>query len=293
MMHPQPQPEPEPEPEPMVRHISDTARWVAAFRAQETARADALFRDPLAARLAGERGAEIARRLGQHPWAFVARTLLLDRILERCVAGGVDRVINLAAGLDTRPYRLPLPRELSWIEVDLPEILAEKEALLAGESPRCRLERVKLDLADATARRALFARLGAGVEKALILTEGLLIYLTEEQVASLAQDLSAISEFRLWLMDLVSPGLLKVLLRNYAGELSRAGVTMHFAPAAGPLFFAPLGWRPVEVHSILKEAARVGRLNPLLRLAALLPESRGRQGARPWGGICLLERTTR
>jgi O-methyltransferase involved in polyketide biosynthesis len=41
--------------EPLVRNIADTARWVAWFRAQETLRPDAVFRDPLAARLAGER----------------------------------------------------------------------------------------------------------------------------------------------------------------------------------------------------------------------------------------------
>jgi len=90
-------------PEPLIRNVSDTARWVAAFRAQETARANALFRDPMAARLAGERGAEIARRLGRHPWAFVARTLVLDRLILRVIAEGADTVLNLAAGLTRGP----------------------------------------------------------------------------------------------------------------------------------------------------------------------------------------------
>jgi len=36
-------------------------------------------------------------------------------------------VLNLAAGLDTRPYRLNLPPDFAWVEADLPELLAEKE----------------------------------------------------------------------------------------------------------------------------------------------------------------------
>lgn len=46
---------------PLVRDVSDTALWVAVYRARETERPDALFRDPYARRLAGARGEQIAR----------------------------------------------------------------------------------------------------------------------------------------------------------------------------------------------------------------------------------------
>ncbi len=85
-------------------------------------------------------------------------------------------VVNLAAGLDTRPYRMALPATLQWIEVDLPGILSYKEEILASEKPACVLERVRLDLSDATARRELFTQLGRRAAKSLILTEGLIIY---------------------------------------------------------------------------------------------------------------------
>ncbi len=81
-------------------------------------------------------------------------------------------VINLAAGLDTRPYRMELPPALKWIEIDLPGILSYKEEILAGEKPVCILERVRLDLADVTARRKVFADLGSRASKCLILTKG-------------------------------------------------------------------------------------------------------------------------
>src|SRR5207247_75824 len=137
--------------EPLVSHVSDTARWVAAYRATESARRDALFRDPLAARLAGERGRAIVaaapRRL-RSGWSIVARTKLIDDLVAASLAAGCDRVLNLAAGMDTRPYRLPLPPALTWVEADLPGIVEEKERLLAGETPACTLVREKVDLAD-------------------------------------------------------------------------------------------------------------------------------------------------
>ncbi|MGC8595949.1 MAG: hypothetical protein ACP5MI_10155 [Candidatus Kryptoniota bacterium] len=49
----------------LVENISDTAFWVAFYRAMETERSDAHFRDPYARLLAGNRGERIARSI---PW---------------------------------------------------------------------------------------------------------------------------------------------------------------------------------------------------------------------------------
>ncbi|HEV1993863.1 MAG TPA: class I SAM-dependent methyltransferase, partial [Candidatus Acidoferrum sp.] len=98
-----------------VRNISDTARWAAVFRARETERADALFRDPYAERLAGTLGVDIANTLPQgnsHAWAWVARTYLFDQFITQELQQGADMVVNLAAGLDARPYRMSLPASL-------------------------------------------------------------------------------------------------------------------------------------------------------------------------------------
>src|ERR1700678_4742448 len=94
-----------------VRNIAATALWVAYFRARETERPDALFRDPYAARLAGERGFDIAKTLpegNKHEWAWVARTYLFDKYVSEEIEKGADLGVNLAAGLDPRPYRMDL-----------------------------------------------------------------------------------------------------------------------------------------------------------------------------------------
>jgi methyltransferase (TIGR00027 family) len=221
----------------------------------------------------------------------VTRTLLFDRFILDQVEKGVDTVLNLAAGLDARPYRLPLPPSLRWIEVDLPAVLDYKERVLTAELPGCALERVRLDLADVEARRARFAEIGAAAGKVLIISEGLLIYLTGEEVASLAQDLSAPAAFSRWVLDLASPGLLKMLQKQIGSQLSDAGAPLKFAPEEGPAFFAPRGWRSTDVRSMLRAASEAKRTPLWLSLLARLPEPPpGQAGSRPWSGVCLLEK---
>jgi methyltransferase (TIGR00027 family) len=274
-----------------IRNISDTARWVAYYRARETERPDAVFRDPFARALAGERGKEIAEELSfgeRHAWAYVARTYLIDQYVNEQVRQGAEMVVNLAAGLDTRPLRMELPAELKWVEVDLPELLDYKEEVLIQEKPRCKLERIRLDLSDIEARRQLFAELGNRANRVLVMAEGLLIYLTADEVGALAADLAGPASFHRWMIDLVSPGLLRMLQENMGSQLSAAGAPLKFGPEEGLGFFEHFGWKGIEARSILKAAARLKRLSFWMRLAALLPESQRRPGSRPWSGICLL-----
>jgi len=281
------------ETEPLIRNVSDTAHWAAVYRANESERPDALFRDPFARRLAGERGERIFELPGQqrNAWAWVMRTYLGDRYLTEQVAAGADLVVNLAAGLDARPYRLPMPASLRWVEVDLPELIDYKEEVLRGEQPACALERVRLDLADADARRALFARLGREAKRAVVLSEGLLIYLTPDEVGALARDLAAPPSFERWILDVVSPGLVRMMQKQVGAHLSQAQAPLLFGPEEGPGFFARYGWEPLEVRSTFRAAIETRRLPWPLRLFGFLPESNGRQGKRPWSGICLMGKT--
>ncbi len=274
-----------------VQSVADTARWVAYFRAQETKRADALFRDPYAERLTGDLGSQIANSLNQgvkHEWAWVARTYLFDLFLSRAIAAGADLVINLAAGLDARPYRLKLPSSLHWIEVDFPEIISYKENILAGEKPRCELRRVSLDLLNEEARGLFLSDLDLKFKNIVVASEGLLIYFTPDQVASLARDLAAPAHVTNWIIDLASPGQLKLMQRTMGKQLSSAGAPFQFAPTEGAAFFAPHGWASVEVCGLLKTAAELNRAPNELR--SLLPEPTGAFGNYPWSGVCLLKK---
>lgn len=277
----------------LIRNISDTARWVAVYRARETERPRALFRDAYARRLAGDRGEQIAKVMpmqGKGEWPFVMRTFLFDEVITNQLQQGVDTVINLAAGLDARPYRMPLQHTLKWIEVDLPEILAYKQDILKNEKPRCLLERIPLDLSDVSARRALFEELGSKSKTVLIITEGLLAYLEPAEVGALAADLAAQASFQRWVNDIGSPGLMRMLQKRMGSHLNAANAPFKFGPAEGPDFFRPYGWKPVDIHSLLKAAARFNRLPLFLRLVAFLPESKGKQGNSPWSAVCLFDK---
>jgi methyltransferase (TIGR00027 family) len=275
----------------LIKHITDTARWAAFYRAQESDRSDAVFIDPLARRLAGDRGAEIAAAFqmgAQNSWSFVARTWLYDRYIQEAVAHGVDLVLSLAAGLDARPYRMELPATLSWVEVDLPDMIDFKTDALRDETPRCRLQRVALDLTQGEARRD-FLQSQRG-SRGLVMTEGLLAYLPSQEVASLARDLAATPVLQGWATDIMSPALLATMTPQMV-RLFGAGVSpLQFAPANGPAWFRPLGWQVRQVGSLLKTAHQLGRLPPQMRPMAALPETPERPGVATWAGVCWFEK---
>lgn len=276
----------------VVRNVGDTARWAAVFRARETEREDALFRDPYAARLAGSRGEQIAAAFPFHneqAWSWVTRTWLFDHLISKEIATGTEIVMNLASGLDARPYRMKLPPTIAWVEVDFADVLHYKEQVLADAKPSCRVERVPLNLSNLAERRALFSNFGRA-KKALVVTEGLLMYLTETACGELAQDLFA-SGCEHWILDIASPGLLKMLQQEGGSQLEKVGAPLQFAPQQGPQFFIRHGWTVQEVHSMLKTADRLGRVPQPLKPAAAAPEPPPDQmGDRPWSGVCLLKR---
>ncbi len=249
----------------MIEHVSDTALWVAAYRARETERPDALFRDPLAARLAGERGRAIAAAMPSPEalsFAIVIRTVAIDQLIEGALRRGADAVINLGAGLDTRPYRMTLSRELRWVEVDFPDLLEYKEERLRSEVPRCSLERIPADLSDDSQRRALLDRLGSACRAALILTEGVIPYLTADQASRLSRDSFACPGVRGWIQDYKQGRLNRRREQRVAAHLKRA--PFRFEEAEPLRFFGKDGWVVRENLGILDVAERAGRRMPFL-----------------------------
>jgi methyltransferase (TIGR00027 family) len=278
---------------PLIRNISDTAAWVAMYRAMESERQDAVFRDSYARRLAGARGEEIMQKMAaarKHAWSYVARTYLFDTYIAQEIAAGADMIVNLAAGLDARPYRMQLPSSLQWIEVDLPDLIAYKEDILRAEKPVCKLERVRLDLSDVNARRALFTELGRRAKRVMAMCEGLIIYLTADEACALGKDLASQPTFQRWAIDLCSPRLLKMLQKEIGSPLRDAGAPLKFAPEEGPAFFTKCGWKPIDVRSLLHTASPLKRLPFIYRLFALFPDSKGTKPSQPWGGGVLLGR---
>ena len=165
--------------------------------------------------------------------------------------------------------------------------------MLGGERPVCRYETEAIDLRDVPARRAFFERVGRQARKGLVVTEGLLVYLTEAEVAGLASDLHAQPSFRWWVIDIASPKLLAMLQRRWAKTLATGGATLQFAPAEGIDFFKRSGWRETEFRSTWEESRRLRREMPmawLWRLVARMASAERRETFRRMSGIALLAR---
>lgn len=263
----------------------------------ETVRPDAIFRDPFADRLAGPRGVQIVNEIKRGrslAWPMIVRTAVFDElILDRIARGGVDTIINLAAGLDTRPWRLPLPASLQWFDVDLPAITEYKATAMRGEPTSCKYEAIATDLTDAEARTALFTRLDAAASTTLVVTEGLLIYLTSEQVGALARDISAIRSARWWLIDLANPKLLAIMNRHWGGAVAAGSAPFQFAPEDGTAFFNKFGWRESVYRSGLEESHRLHRemrMAPIWRFLIRISPPARREVFRRMSGYVLLER---
>ena len=245
----------------LIENVSDTAFWVAHYRAVETQRPDALFRDPFAARLSGDRGCAIAAAMPlsrMTAWLMAIRTVVIDSYIRSAIKEGVDSVLNLGAGLDARPYRMDLPPSLQWIEADYPAMIEYKERVLASDEPACRLERVKVDLSEETKRRELFARVNASATKVFVLTEGVIPYLTNDQVTSLAADLRALDHVRYWIAEYHSPRVIKYRERSGI-QRKLQNAPFQFKPDDWFGFFAQRGWRPKEVRYLAEEAERLHR----------------------------------
>ncbi|HEX6751127.1 MAG TPA: SAM-dependent methyltransferase [Longimicrobium sp.] len=282
----------------MIENVSDTARWVAVYRAMETERPDAHFRDPWARRLAGERGEAIVRAMPKGrsmAWPMIVRTQVFDEVILDCVRSrGADLVLNLAAGLDTRAWRLDLPPELRWVDVDLPGITEYKRGMMEGETPRCRYEAVSADLSDAVQRAGVFARVAEGARQALVVTEGLLVYLSADEVAALASALHEQPAFRWWLTDLGSPALMKWMQKSWGKQVKAGNAPFKFAPEEGSGFFARYGWREAWWSGTFDDALRLKRHMRLAWLWAFLARissERRREEFRRFSINLLLERT--
>jgi methyltransferase (TIGR00027 family) len=284
--------------EPLVENVSDTAFWIAHYRAVENERPDALFRDPLAGVLAGERGQRIAASMPRGfmtGWAVVIRTHIIDDFIRYALSQGVDTVLNLGAGLDTRPYRMDLPASLLWLEADYPAMIEYKEKKLVGQTPRCKLERMKLDLSNPAERKGMLEAARARSKKLLVLTEGVIPYLTLEQAAPLADDLYALEPACFWIVDYFAPEIYKYRKRMTRKHLKNA--PFQFNPGDWFGFFAQHGWRLKEIRYFAEEGERLKRpmqLTPILRalfaVRRAVASAKRREQFRRYAGYVLLER---
>ncbi|MBV9847648.1 MAG: SAM-dependent methyltransferase [Kutzneria sp.] len=277
-----------------LTQLGRTALGPVSARADESRRPDRLFDDRLAAAFVHATGSEsflfaenerarLLRAMGDY---LAIRTRFFDDYLRQACRQGCRQVVLVAAGLDTRSFRLRLPVGVRVFELDRSDVLDFKEKVLADEAPTPSCQRIVLrtDLADDWTRDLQTAGFRPA-EPTAWLVEGLLVYLdgrvTDDLFAALTE-LSADGS-RAGIDDSGAALLRSDAMRAELGDSPPAGITgySHTVPVRDRL--AEHGWRHVIDHDIADLAVRYGRPPP-----AAFPPSRATTDAR--GGLVLAER---
>jgi methyltransferase (TIGR00027 family) len=181
--------------------LARTALWTASMRAREHARADRLFDEPLAGLLAGYEGPRIMRSFegevqrGVEDPALAVRTRFLDdRLQQAAELGGVRQFVLVAAGMDTRAFRMAWPQETVFYELDRVALLGLKQSLLDGAGAACSCERrtVGVDLTGEWMTALVDAGFRAS-EPTVWLVEGLLYFFTAHQRNTLLTEITRLS----------------------------------------------------------------------------------------------------
>lgn len=280
----------------LIQDVSDTSIWVAHYRAMESEREDSLFKDPYAKILVGDRAPAFDKLRSEATkwtrWTVVMRTYIIDRMIQDLAAQGVTAFVNIGAGLDSRPYRLNLGKDVHWIEVDFPHVIEHKRKSLESFTPNCQLERFGLDLTQREVRQNLFKELSAKHSRIAVLTEGVLPYLTEQQVSELSEDLQTHTNFQYWICEYISPKSYRYL-KDPKRMKALKNAPFSFYPADWMGFFESRGWTLAKSEYFTEVSEQLKRGTPMPKFFKLFELVMGKAWALPFkrmSGFLLWER---
>lgn len=243
-----------------VATLASTARWIAAVRAHESRRDDGLFHDPWAAQLAGQEGEAWIAQRGDTPalQTIAIRVRFFDDFLLRVTADdGVRQVVLLAAGLDTRAFRLSWPTGTRVFEVDRPDVLGEKEGVLraAGAHAGCERRVVAADLTGPWADLLVQNGFHRGKPSCWLL-EGFLFYLPADANLALFDQVTALSVPGSWLgFDIPnSATLVHAWTKPWIEMQAKLGVPFLGTMDDPRAVLAPRGWTTTQIQAGDREA---------------------------------------
>ncbi|EFL18388.1 SAM-dependent methyltransferase [Streptomyces sp. C] len=245
--------------------VSRTAQWTAAARALETEREDRLFADPYARTVADTIGFDLLERYaGAGTVPFLAiRTTYLDRQIVRTVQEhGIRQVVFLAAGMDTRFYRLPWPDGVTVYELDRPALLEAKAEMLAGEPAPAGRTRVTVPVDLTQDWTGPLEDAGWRADQPVLwVVEGLLFFLPEDAVRGLISTLARHSApGSVLLGDVISKAALQnPLSRPFLNCLEEDGNPWLFGTETPEDLLAECGWDVREVRQPGEDGADFGR----------------------------------
>jgi len=243
--------------------LGSTARWTAGVRAKESLREDRLLHDPWAAALAGKEGQEwVEHRSGDNGNSIALRTRFFDDFLQRITSQqAIRQVVLLAAGLDTRAFRLTWPAQTRLFELDQAQVLKDKEQVLseALAQPTCERRTIAVDLSDSWRERLLSAGFDSS-QLSVWLLEGFLFYLPQETIIRLLDEITSLAVPGSWLsFDMNNSAMLtSAWTRPWVEALAKAGTPWIGTMDDPEADLSTLGWQ-ATVTQPGEEEANYGR----------------------------------
>jgi len=236
--------------------VSKTAWWTAGVRAEDARAATPVYGDTFARLFLDEEGLRVwqdAAHLEKPARSLLVRHVLIDGILRKVLEAEPQTTVILAgSGFDTRPFRLDGG---CWVEVDTPALISHKEKHLPSATCPRPLRRIGIDLMD----RALEEHLRSyGSGPVVVVLEGVLIYLDDQQVGSLLQTLGRALPGHLLVCEVMSDLFMRRYARELAELFSRMGSPFRWRHPNPHLFFGDLGYRIEDRRSLVEEAVTRG-----------------------------------
>jgi methyltransferase (TIGR00027 family) len=229
--------------------VGKTSLLTAAMRSLETKRSDAegrFFSDPYAELLAGTEGMALLQKAlqesGDQP-AIAVRTKYMDEKINHALQHGIRQIVIIAAGMDTRAYRLSLPTGTRIFELDRQEVLSYKHEKLGNTQPLCERQALPVDLQAEWPAQLLKSSFKSG-QPTLWLVEGLLMYLEESQVNSLFTKINSLSSPKdVMLFDVLGRSLLEApFMKKQLEFLANMGAPWRFGENEPEQLMKKFGW---------------------------------------------------
>jgi methyltransferase (TIGR00027 family) len=232
-----------------------TSVWTAAARALESEHPQRLFFDPYAAELAGPDGFSLLKKMhhdnphlqenAPDPYLSIRTRYFDDSILRAIHQLSIRQVVMLAAGMDTRAFRLQWPRDLRLFEIDRKEVFDHKEPILdrLNAKASCSRRIVVADLTEDWVSAVIRSGLTTAKPTAFLM-EGLLTYLDSTFVGTLFQKLRHLASAGSWLgVDLVGVEFLSSrYTRSFLEKLEELGCPWRFGVTNPEGMLASFGW---------------------------------------------------
>jgi len=235
--------------------VAKTSLLTAAMRAVETNRSEnegRLFTDPFAEVLAGREGFSILERviaeIGEQ-LSIPLRTRYFDERINHALAQGIRQIVILAAGMDTRAYRLSFPDGTRVFELDGPEVLSYKQEKLGDALPHCVLHTMGVDLRREWQSTLIQAGMNT-TERTVWLVEGLLLYLEEADVLTLFEKINSLSvSDSILLFDVLGRSLLDApQMAKHRHFSEKLGASWRFGVDEPEKFMGQFGWKAVATQ---------------------------------------------